>query len=84
MPSEGYTFAIERDETGYTLEASGNIARAGQQTHRFHRDLIVDDTPIWHYIVKPDMPQGPHVTRTRGHPGSRRRSRWKPGGAPST
>ncbi|MGW6240442.1 mucin-5B [Streptomyces sp. NPDC055037] len=53
MPNEDYTFAIERDATGYTLEASGNFARAGQQTLRFHRDFIVNNNPIWHYNVKP-------------------------------
>ncbi|MEW1796333.1 mucin-5B [Streptomyces niveus] len=53
MPNQDYTFAIERDATGYTLEASGNFARAGHQTLRFHRPFIVDDKPIWHYNVKP-------------------------------
>lgn len=49
MPTEYYTFAIERNSTGYTLETSGNFARAGQQTLRFHRPFVVDDVPIWHY-----------------------------------
>ena len=49
MPNEFYTFAIERDTTGYTLEASGNFARVGQKTLRFHRPFIVDNAPIWHY-----------------------------------
>lgn len=53
MPNQDYTFAIERDATGYTLEASGDFARAGQQTLRFHRPFVVDDKPIWHYNVKP-------------------------------
>ena len=53
MPNEVYTFAIERDATGYTLEASGNFARAGRQTLRFHRPFIVDDAPIWHYNSTP-------------------------------
>lgn len=58
MPNEDYTFAIERDATGYTLEASGNFARAGEQTLRFHRDFVVDDNPIWHYNVKPEEYDG--------------------------
>ena len=49
MPNEFYTFAIERDTTGYTLEASGNFARVGQKTLRFHRPFIVNNAPIWHY-----------------------------------
>jgi hypothetical protein len=49
MPNEFYTFAIERDVIGYTLEASGNFARVGQKTLRFHRPFIVDNAPIWHF-----------------------------------
>ncbi|MEE2791037.1 MAG: mucin-5B [Acidobacteriota bacterium] len=49
MPNEFYTFAIERDLTGYTLEATGNFARGGQQTLRFHRPFVVNNIPIWHY-----------------------------------
>ncbi|GLW07076.1 hypothetical protein Misp01_22060 [Microtetraspora sp. NBRC 13810] len=53
MPNQYYTFAIERDATGYTLEASGNFARSGQRTLRFHRPFVVNNVPIWHYNVKP-------------------------------
>ena len=49
MPNEFYMFAIERDSTGYTLEAKGNFARVGQKTFRFHRPFIVNNVPIWHY-----------------------------------
>ena len=49
MPNEFYTFAIERDTTGYTMEASGNFSRVGQKTLRFHRPFIVNNVPIWHY-----------------------------------
>ncbi|MGI5240937.1 discoidin domain-containing protein [Dactylosporangium sp. CA-139066] len=49
MPNTYYTFAIERDATGYTLEASGNFARVGQKTLRFHRNFVVNNVPIWHY-----------------------------------
>ena len=51
MPDESYTFAIERSATGYTLETSGNFARAGRTTLRFHRPFVVDGVPIWHYNV---------------------------------
>jgi hypothetical protein len=53
MPNEYYTFAIERDETGYTLEASGNFARVGNKTLRLHRPFVVGNNPIWHYNVNP-------------------------------
>ena len=52
MPNTFYTFAIERDATGYVLEASGNFARVGQKTLRFHRPFVVNNNPIWHYNVK--------------------------------
>jgi hypothetical protein len=52
MPNTFYTFAIERDATGYVLEASGNFARVGQKTIRFHRPFVVNNAPIWHYNVK--------------------------------
>ncbi len=51
MPNEFYRFAIERTATGYTLEASGNFARAGQRLIRMHRPFVVDEVPIWHYNV---------------------------------
>ena len=49
MPDEYYTFAIERNSTGYTLEASGNFTRVGPKTLRFYRPFVFDDVPIWHY-----------------------------------
>jgi len=58
LPEEYYTFAIERNSTGYTLEASGNFARVGQKTLRFFRPFVVDDEPIWHYNVKPEEYDG--------------------------
>ncbi|MCF6468411.1 mucin-5B [Nonomuraea sp. MG754425] len=58
MPNEYYTFAIERDETGYTLEASGNFARVGKKTVRFHRPFVVGNNPIWHYNVKAEEYDG--------------------------
>lgn len=51
MQNEFYTFAVERDASGYTLEASGEFARVGRQTLRFHRAFIEGDVPIWHYNV---------------------------------
>ncbi|WP_222720815.1 hypothetical protein [Actinomadura sp. HBU206391] len=58
MPNQYYTFAIERDATGYTLEASGNFARVGQKTLRFHRPFIVGNAPTWHYNQTPDEYDG--------------------------
>eukprot|EP00544_Gedaniella_sp_CCMP2646_P015339 CAMPEP_0202502840 /NCGR_PEP_ID=MMETSP1361-20130828/40121_1 /ASSEMBLY_ACC=CAM_ASM_000849 /TAXON_ID=210615 /ORGANISM="Staurosira complex sp., Strain CCMP2646" /LENGTH=475 /DNA_ID=CAMNT_0049135927 /DNA_START=235 /DNA_END=1662 /DNA_ORIENTATION=- len=58
MPNEFYKFAIERNASGYTLEASGNFARVGNKTLRFHRPFIVDDNPIWHYNVEPSEYDG--------------------------
>ena len=58
MPDETYTFAIERDETGYTLEMSGNFRHAGHMTLRYHRDFIEDGRPIWHYNNTPDEYNG--------------------------
>ncbi|WP_433343562.1 mucin-5B [Streptomyces sp. CA-253872] len=85
MPDEDYTFAIERDATGYTLEASGNFARAGQQTLRFHRDFVVGDDPIWHYNVTPDEYDGRfNNTLTQGqdlHGSSAWPDQWPQGSA---
>lgn len=59
MPNEDYTFAIERDQTGYTLEAKGNFARVGEKTFRFHRDFIDQSgRPIWHYNNAPEQYDG--------------------------
>jgi hypothetical protein len=67
MPKEDYTFAIERDETGYTLEVSGNFRHVGEETYRFHRDfvdtdidrgVIKNDVPIFHYNVAPEEYDG--------------------------
>jgi hypothetical protein len=54
MPKEDYTFAIERDETGYALEVSGNFRHVGEQTYRFHRNFV--DTDIDNGVIKPDVP----------------------------
>jgi hypothetical protein len=58
MPEEIYTFAIERDAGGYTLEASGDFAGVGWRTLRFHRPFVVDEAPIWHYNVADDEYDG--------------------------
>ncbi|WP_198168396.1 discoidin domain-containing protein [Herbidospora yilanensis] len=58
MPNEFYTFAIERDQTGYVLEVTGNFARSGQRTIRMHRPFVVGNNPIWHYNVKADEYNG--------------------------
>lgn len=58
MPDEYYTFAIERDKKGYTMEATGNFLHAGYKTFRFHRDFVEDDQPIFHYNNRPDQYDG--------------------------
>lgn len=58
MPDEFYTFAIERDNTSYTLEVSGNFARVGRRTLRFRRPFVVNGVPIWHYNVSPEEYDG--------------------------
>jgi hypothetical protein len=46
LPNQYYTFVIERNATGYTLEASGAIARVGFKTLSVFWPFIVDDEPI--------------------------------------
>jgi len=68
MPKEDYTFAIERTETGYTIEASGNFRHVGEQTYKYHRRFVDDDLddsgvvrkdlPIFHYNVAPEEYDG--------------------------
>jgi hypothetical protein len=49
MPAQKYRFAIERDETGYTMEIEGNFRFVGEKTYRYHRAFLQDHHPIWHY-----------------------------------
>jgi len=58
MPTKRYSFAIERDETGYTLEAKGHFRYIGEYSHRYHRDFIQDGRPIWHYNQTPEEYDG--------------------------
>lgn len=58
MPDEYYTFAIERDKTGYTMEMSGNFLHAGNKTLRYKRDFVEDGQPIFHYNNRPDQYDG--------------------------
>ncbi len=58
MPEETYTFAIERDETGYTIEMSGPFRFTQGKTIRFHHDFVEDGRPIWHYNQKPEEYDG--------------------------
>jgi hypothetical protein len=46
LPNRYYTFAIERNATGYTLEASGTFTRVGFKTLHFFRPFIVDANPF--------------------------------------
>ena len=68
MPFQDYEFAIERDETGYVIEASGNFKHVGQETYRYHRKFVDTDlndngtisenVPIYHYNVPGDEYDG--------------------------
>jgi hypothetical protein len=60
MPNEYYTFAIERNTSGYTMEVSGNFARSGFKIIRLHRPFEVDGEPIWHYNTRPEEYDGRH------------------------
>lgn len=53
LPQASYTFAVERDKTGYTIEMTGPFRYVGQKTLRFHHDFVEDGRPIWHYNQKP-------------------------------
>lgn len=57
MPNEDYTFAVERDATGYTEEVTGNFLHIGRRTLRFRADFN-GTTPIWHYNNKPGQYDG--------------------------
>lgn len=59
MPRQTYTFAIERDKTGYTEEITGKFRHVKHRTTiRFHRNFIADGVPIWHYNNTPDQYDG--------------------------
>ncbi|WP_182201524.1 FIMAH domain-containing protein [Paraliobacillus salinarum] len=58
MPEEDYTFAIERNKTGYTMEISGNFLHAGEKTLRYSRDFIENGQPIYHYNNTPEQYDG--------------------------
>ncbi|UJF17775.1 hypothetical protein L0B53_12130 [Vibrio sp. SS-MA-C1-2] len=49
LPEKSYTFAVERDEGGYTIEMTGPFRHVGQTTLRYHHKFIEEDRPIWHY-----------------------------------
>jgi hypothetical protein len=66
MPNEDYTFAIERDATGYTEEVTGDFGHGvGQRTFRFHRNFIVSNVPIWHFNNTPDQYTGQYNNTLR-------------------
>ncbi|MDI9903167.1 hypothetical protein QM716_25250 [Rhodococcus sp. IEGM 1409] len=58
MPDASYTFAVERDKTGYTIEMSGPFSHIGQTTLRYHSDFVENGRPIWHYNQKPEEYNG--------------------------
>jgi hypothetical protein len=58
MPRQSYTFAIERTNTGYTLQVSGDFRYSGYRTITEHRDFVQDGVPIWHYNNTPQQYNG--------------------------
>lgn len=83
MPRETYQFAIERDETGYVMEMTGNFLYLGQATLRYRRDFIQDGLPIWHYNNTPEEYDGQfdQVLTYTGPYGSFSRHEWPEGSA---
>ncbi|MBB6172742.1 hypothetical protein HNR23_002802 [Nocardiopsis mwathae] len=75
LPEAAYTFAVERDATGYTLEMSGPFRHSGPPgpiTLRFHHEFVEDGRPIWHYNRTPGAYDGAFdrsLTHT-GHAGT--------------
>ncbi|GLW63468.1 hypothetical protein Arub01_17120 [Actinomadura rubrobrunea] len=53
LPKAAYRFAVERDDSGYTLEMSGPFRHIGQTTLRVHHKFVEDGRPIWHYNQTP-------------------------------
>ncbi len=76
LPRARYRFAVERDDTGYTIELDGPFRHVGQATYRLHHDFVEDGRPIWHYnqtpaeydgafdrLLEHSGPSGTYVTR---------------------
>ncbi len=49
LPGASYTFAVERDDAGYTLEMTGPFRNGGPRKLRYHHDFVEDGRPVWHY-----------------------------------
>lgn len=62
MPRHSYTFTIERTNTGYTLQVTGDFRYIGQTTITEHRNFIQDGVPIWHYNNTPQQYNGKYDT----------------------
>jgi hypothetical protein len=63
MADDPYTFAIERDATGYTIEMEGPFRHSGHETLRYHHDFVEDGRPIWHYNQTAEEYDGRFDTR---------------------
>lgn len=83
LPDASYTFAVERDKSGYTIEMSGPFRYVGETTLRFRHEFVEDGRPIWHYNQRPEEydgrfnqqlthtgPTGTHTTRDTWPEGS--------------
>ncbi|NIY83709.1 hypothetical protein [Vibrio hepatarius] len=49
LPKESYTFAVERDEKGYTIEIEGPFLHSGYKKMRFSHEFVEGKRAIWHY-----------------------------------
>jgi hypothetical protein len=83
MPDRAYSFAIERDATGYTTDMSGVFRHIGQATLRYHRNFVEDGKPIWHYNQTPGEYGGAFNTTLTftGPYGSYAKEQWPAGSA---
>lgn len=68
LPNEEYIFAVERDDTGYTLEMTGNFLHIEHTTLRAKHGFNEDNKPIWHYNQTPKEYAGEY-NKTLVHPG---------------
>ncbi|MEU5876325.1 hypothetical protein [Spirillospora sp. NPDC047279] len=84
LPKAKYTFAVERDTSGYTIEMSGPFRHVGQTTLRFHHKFVEDGRPIWHYNQTPGEYDGrfdQKLTHTGANGTSTTEHSWPAGSA---
>jgi hypothetical protein len=79
LAGEAYVFAVERDESAYTLSVSGKFFYGGQTTYSASRRFR--DAPVtWHYNEGADEYTPPYFDETKTYLGESF-STWPPGSA---